>query len=257
MADRESTSIDFFNRKIKKSRLEKQMRRRKKFLKIGVVLSVVVGLLVVYFSMSISRVQTINVTGNRYLDKADVIAQSGVTTADYLLAALPFVVENRLKSNPLIEGVSVKWDFVKRIVQIDIVEKRLFGYRYDDVPYILFMNHQRIPMDKDTLKLLPYLPFINGFEAAELENDLIDSFVDVEEKMMNHIAEIFQYQTSYDDKMLRIVMRDGNQVFTTLQTVDVINYYYEIVAGLKVKQACIFIDEITRQAYTSSCPVVE
>ena len=49
-------------------------------------------------------------------------------------------------------------------------------------------------------------------------------------------------------------MKDGNRLFTSYYSVDILNKYNGISSANKKVNACIYIDEFSKNAYTSICP---
>ncbi len=255
MDNKDLTSIDFFNKKIKKNRQKQQDLKRKRFKNISLTIIITITVVFIYLTSPIAKIAIINVSGTNYLDKNDIIKQSQLTNHDYLFLSWPQAITNRLLKHQLIAEAKVSLNFLKGQVNLEIKEKELFGYRYDsDEPEIILANHEILALNQDNLKLLPYLIYISGFNEENLLDRLLEGFQAVDDGVKAHISEIFQYQVSYDDSLIRIVLKDGNQVFTSFQTIAVLNYYFEIVKSLKVANACIFIDELSQQPYTSQCP---
>lgn len=255
MDNKDLTSIDFFNKKIKENRQKQKYLKNKRIKNIIVPLVIIFGIIFVYINSSIAKVNIINVAGTNYLDKSDIIKLSQLKSSDFLLLTWPKAVEVRLLKGNLIESAKVSLNFSKGQVNIVIIEKELFGYRYDlDEPEIILANQEVLALDESNLKLLPYLIYISGFNDDSLLKRLLIGFNEVDSGVKAHISEIFQYHVSYDDSLIRIVLKDGNQVFTSFQTIDILNYYFEIVSNLKISNACIFIDELSKQPYTSVCP---
>lgn len=253
MKDSDKTNIAIFSEKIKETRKKNRKEKAKKILRIIVVLSILVMITFMYLQTSISKIKTINVIGNSLLTKEEILTQAEIAINDYYVLQIPFVLENRLKKHYLIDDAKVKWH-LDRSITIEVTEEKSFGYRFDDKPYIILRDNTMIEMDETNLHLLPHLPFIKGFDSDELQKELIESFSDVNEEMLLNVSEIHQFAKSYDDKMVRIYMNDGNQVFASFQSVYQLNHYYDILKLLNGYNNCIYIDELSKEAYTSDCP---
>ena len=54
--------------------------------------------------------------------------------------------------------------------------------------------------------------------------------------------------------MICLLMQDGNRFFSSYYSMDVLNSYNSIVSNLNQSDACIFVDEMSKSAYTQPCP---
>ena len=166
MDNKDLTSIDFFNKKIKKNRQKQQDLKRKRFKNISLTIIVTITVIFIYLTSPIAKIAIINVSGTNYLDKNDIIKQSQLTNHDYLFLSWPQAITNRLLKHQLIAEAKVSLNFLKGQVNLEIKEKELFGYRYDsDEPEIILANHEILALNQDNLKLLPYLIYISGFNG--------------------------------------------------------------------------------------------
>jgi cell division protein FtsQ len=91
---------------------------------------------------------------------------------------------------------------------------------------------------------------ISGFDEEDLLNKLVSSFADVDDSIMIFISEIHQTSVSYDRALIRLVMSDGNQIFTEFAALDLINEYKLIVNQISPANKCIYFDALHR-AYSS------
>ena len=80
------------------------------------------------------------------------------------------------------------------------------------------------------------------------------AFRHVPAAMISLISEIQQYEVSYDPNMIRLIMHDGNQFFSSYYSMDVLSEYNGIVSNLNKPNSCIYVDEMSKSAYTQLCP---
>lgn len=252
--DKNPSSVDIILTKEKELQKRKKQRKRRKVITIVSVIFVIVAVIGVYLISDISKVKTVVVSGNVNLSKNTVLETTKVNESDLFLFVISEIVESDLEKNPFIKKATVTKS-LDRVVYIEIEEELVLGYRYSsDGAKLIFFDGTSIPLEDKYLFVLPNIPYISGFEGTELEGRLIKGFSSLDIEIFSLIAEIQQYQVSYDDKLVRIRMQDGNQVFTSLNSIDSLNYYYEILRSLKVTNSCIYIDEISGSAYSQVCP---
>ena len=236
---------------------EEQKKKKNRIVQRRVVIygSIVTVLLliVVYIASPISRVKTILIKGNRMLSNQEVLVYGNIKVNDLLIFVFTRSIEKNLEKNPFILEANVQKTF-DRGIEITIVEKKIFTYRLDGEPMIYFFDGSQWELTEKELSYLTAVPYLNGFHDADLLEKVRVAFLDVDENIFRMISEIHEYATSYDAHMLRIVMQDGNQIFTSLLSLKSINYYLEILNNLKVENSCIFIDELSGSAFSMVCP---
>lgn len=235
--------------KIKKA---KRRRRNRKFFSILIIIAVSV----IYFSSDFSRPKAIVISGNNILSKDEVLKAAKVSDDSRLILSQAFLIKRNLKSHPFIKKSSVNTSFFKRTIQIDIDELEIFAYRYkDNETYMILDDGRSEILSNELYQHLSDLIYVSGFIEDEDQTRLAKSFSEVEESVTSQISEIHQTSVSYDDKLLEIWMNDGNKVYTSFQTVERLNYYFDIIMGLKASNSCIYIDELSGEAYSQKCTV--
>ncbi len=221
---------------------------------LAIFLSIAILFLFYYFSPS-SNIFRITVSGDSVLDEKEIIKKSGLTTDDKFLLFSASSVEKKLEKDPFIK----KADVIRKngsLVEIVIEEEKLIGYSYDQGDaVVLFADDRQEKMDMDTLYLIEKLPLISGYRGDDL-NFIRIGFKDIDHDTIKEISEIHCYPFSYDDKMMEVIMKDGNYVFTSTFGLKMLDHYYSILSSLNLhnKNVCIYLDEVTNSGYVSACP---
>lgn len=230
------------NRKIKKIRKRRNRRR------IAIVL-LLVGI-AFYFISDYSNVRVIEVKGNVFYTKKQIMDTSQVTYAMKSIMAPGFLIEKRLEEDPLIKDVSVSktWDGVFRI---KVEEENLVGYYEKDGKYYLLLQGEDDKEIKDSksLSLAPYLVDLN----KEQREQYAKALEEVETKNIRMISEVSHHETSYDKNMLKLIMQDGHIVYTSINGLKNVAYYREILKGLNTTHRCIVFAEESNAAYSEKC----
>ncbi len=234
-------------------------RRKTRFIKqkhrlflLGVFLGLII-VIALFLASPFSNIYAINVSGNVYLADSYYLDLAGIDTSDKYFLVLTPLVENKIKESPLVESVKVKHDD-DLIISIEIKEKNVIGYTYEDLPYLILDDATKIALDEKNLDLISKVPFIEGYNDEEMKL-IAKGFKKMDQKMVNEISEIHKYPFSYDDMMMEVIMRDGNYVYLSYYALHLLDNYYSFSSKIEASgPVCIFVDDLSSSAYTSTCP---
>lgn len=252
-AEDNRTSVDLLIEQRRHQAQLRQFRQRKRRLFRWGILTALAVMAAGYYFSGASRISTIRVSGNVNMSRDQILKLSGLTEDSRWLLVWPMSVERRLRTYPFVSKVTVSHRAHSEIL-IHIEEKEPIGYRYISEPEILFKDGSTAPLDESVLGLIARIPLITGFESEEQTADLAMAFRDVSADQISLISEIRQFEVSYDPNMIRLMMHDGNQFFSSYYSMDVLNQYNSIVSKLNQQKACIYVDEMSKSAYTQRCP---
>ena len=179
------------------------------------VVMAVVTCLVYYFSFD-ARIKVMACTGNYYYTDAQIYDMAKVNSASRSLLTPGFLVERRLESDPLIQSVTVKKNGDQ--ISLDVEEKTVIGYFVKEGKnYLLTNEGEQIELNEKYLKSIIHFPLMSDFTDQQLEN-IWKEFKKYPELLtrdvVEKIAEMVPYQSSYDANMIKMTMQDGNVVFT-------------------------------------------
>lgn len=247
------TSVDLLIEQRKRQAQQKNFRRQKRRLFKAAIGCALIVMGTAYYFSDAALVKTVSVQGNVSLSRSDVLELAGITAHSRWLMVFTPQVKNALQQYPLIASASVRHERGNKIV-IEIEEREPVGYRYIEEPEILLKDGSIVKMDERMVGLIARIPLIVGFQSAEQSADLAMAFRNVSAGMISLISEIQQFEVSYDPNMIRLIMHDGNQFFSSYYSMDVLNEYNSIVSNLNKAQSCIYVDEMSKSAYTQLCP---
>lgn len=234
-------------------RISREYRNaRPRLFRIGILIGTVL-LLGLYFIMPVSRIKGITVSGNIYLSKDYIKEQAGVKTGNLFYLPLPGIIEQQLESDPLIESCDVQLQR-GNIVRIEVEEKKIVGYRYDEEPLILFYDNTSTPLKSEYLGVIAEVPLINGFFEEEQTRLLLKCFENVDKEIISEIAEITQFDIGYDAEAIKVLMRNGGYFIGSYRSLSLINQYNAIYSHLEDRSQCIFADDNLTVAYAKACP---
>ena len=245
---------NYLVKKRQASRDEKKYRGDKNRLFIVAVLLCIILLASLYLMSSRSKVYRVSVTGNVYLDDDYYRDLSGIGEDAIYYLTLDTNIQNAIASDPLVKSVTVD-HLDHNVIGINVEEKKIIAYIYDDEPYLIDEDGERIPMTTDYYDLISMVPIIEGYSIDEIK-EIARGFKNVDDDMIAEISEIHKYPFSYDERMMEVIMRSGNYVYVSYYGLSLLNNYHGIEASLASDEdhVCIFLDEVTNSGYTSSCP---
>lgn len=235
-----------------KKKNRKKVRRRKRLL----ITAVCVFLVAIYFTSDLSKVETLHVNGNSYYSKEEVLVKAGLSY-DSRYAILPsWYIASKLEKDDMILDATVDKSFDGNIT-VDITEKTIVGYFVEgNKNYVLFDDGTQKVMDEKHIEKIVNYPLIDGFNKKEREN-LAKAFSKkgekVDQEILKMISEMAPHKESYDDHMVKIVMQDGNKIYTSYDSIYILNSYKQTLKKLKKDHVCFVMDANTKTYITEDC----
>lgn len=246
----ESAQVILDKRKQIRKKIKNKGIKNRLFL-LGVIFTIVL-MSVMYFFSEASNVYKVHVVGNNYVSKDEIIAYSKIKKNSKYLFVQDFLVTQNVNKHPFIVNSYVTHERYN-VINIEVVERKPFAYRVSDEIIVYTTDYKEIVVEFEN-ELLARLPMIAGFEDEEVMKEVGKSFDEVKEHIISSIALITQYPQSYDQNMMQLLMRDGNTVFVSIFSTEVLNQYFDIISSVEGVNNCIFIEDISKNAYKSICP---
>ena len=238
-------------RKLKKEESRFVRMKRICFL-IGVILSLII-ITTIYFISSHSNIYRITIKSNNYLKDEDIIKLSELDTDNKYILTFPLLVENRIRTNPLVSNCTVS-RLDDRLIEISVEEKKIICYKENNGKYQLILaDDERINLDNSNDYLINYVPYIDGFDDEQIK--LIEkNLEECDYKIINEISEIHNYpELKYQN--VELIMRDGNYIFTSVYGLNILNHYHKIQSSyISNNKICYYFEDISGNAYSSACP---
>ena len=232
---------------------EKLFRSHQNRIAIRAVLVAVLCVVIVYFALPISHIQAIRITGSHFLSEQYILDTAAISENDRFYLTIPSLVRNRLESNPLIETAEVTMND-DQTVSIAVTESEMIGYRYIDKPEVVLKDGSVIALESAYLDLVAMIPLITGFEDGQKLAKLVSAFQNVDQEVIEDIAEIREYPLSYDPEAILVLMRTGGYFIGGYYTMQNINSYNEVYALQADKSKCLFSLESEGKVSSQTCP---
>lgn len=214
---------------------------------IGFVVILLLSVVVYLFSPA-TQIQALSCTGNYYYTPQQIYAIADVSINDRTFLHTPSQVKSTLEKNPLIEKATVELD--GQNMSIHVTEKTIIGYfEQDGFQYLVSSQGERIRMTEELdASTLVHFPLI-----AKMENDSIADIDEIAKEVRRHpdyltrevlekIAEIQPWEESYDKEMLKLILQDGNTVFTSIRSLYMMSAYQQVLTNLQGDNVCFLLD---------------
>ena len=232
---------------------EKLFRSHQNSIAIKAVLTALCCVILIYFILPISHIHTIRITGQHFLTDTYIKEIAGISESDRFYLTIPSIVKSRLESNPLIASAEVTMAD-DQTISISVVENEMIGYRYIDKPEVVLKDGSVVALESAYLDLVAMIPLIKGFEDEEKLNKLVTAFQDVDQEVIEDIAEIREYSLSYDPGTILVLMRTGGYFIGSYYSMANINSYNEVYALQSDKSQCLFSLEGQAKISSQTCP---
>lgn len=231
-----------FQKKAKTAPARKKARsRRVIFLSALLFAAVSLG---VYFFSDNSRVQALFCRGNFYYTSQQIFEKAGIAVNNSSLLHTAGSMQDALEEDPLIESARI--DVNDRKVVITVQEELVLGYlEKDGQTMLLFEDGTLHPWDASNSRVLMHFPLIENLDDEQLSALAAQAQKypqAITRDLIEKIAEISPWQERYDKNMLRLIMQDGNEVFTSMDSLYMLEKYQRILPDLEGDGVCLMLD---------------
>lgn len=200
--------------------------------------------LIYYFSDS-TLVQALTCSGNYYYTSQQIYQIAGIGVNKRSLVMPASLIASHLEEDPLIASASVSKD--GRSLVVDVQEKTIIGYlATDDSNELITTDNERISVDNEMmLRTLVHYPLIQDLSEDQISQlcEMARKYPDaLNREVFEKIAEILPWSESYDKNMVKLVMQDGNTIFSSISSLFMIERYQEILPDLLGENVCLVLD---------------
>ena len=233
---------------------QRKMRKRRRFRRF--IFLTLLAMVCFYFFSDLSKVRSLSVEGNYFYSDEEIYEIAGVNYETRYLLKPAFLMDNALQNNQLIESAEVEKG-LDGVIHIQVKEKLVVGYIIkDDQYYLLDSEGKQIKVSDKDLSSVKRYPLLSGFNDDQLDA-LANAFDTVKDKINKNvllrISEILPYKTSFNANMMRVVMRDGNTLYGSYDSVGVLQIYENVLTKLQGNNVCLYMDEENGAMSKISC----
>lgn len=241
----------------RKKKRKVRWRRVKRLVLLTVL---IVGTL--YFASDYSKVKSLSVSGNTYYRDEDILRMAKLSYRTRYVVMPKFVIAWNLEQQDLIESVDVIKNW-QGAIQLEVHEKKILGSVVDEVgkSYVIACKAAKEPIERiavadDYRFALANYPVLGDFDDENLQK-LADAFNvkkrEVGPEIIAMISEIQPYQRSYDKHMVKLVMQDGNTLYSSYDGIPLLNDYKQVLRSSGKSHVCMELDETNASIYEQPC----
>lgn len=241
----------------KKKKRKVRWRRVKNIVIIAVL---VIG--TIYFASDYSKVKSLSVSGNTYYTDKDILNMADLSYETRYVIMPGFMIQWNLGKYDLIDSV----DVIKNLqgaIQLEVHEKKILGSvkDKDGKTYVIVCGKEKQPFEKYEvddahMSSLVHYPVLGNFDDENMQK-LVDAFTinkrEVNADLIAMISEIQPYSRSYDKHMVKLIMQDGNTLFSAYDGIPLLNDYKQVLRSSSKSHVCLELDETNASIYESAC----
>lgn len=194
-----------------------------------IILFLFIYVIVTYVKIPIKN---IFVKGNSYLSDQQIIDLAGISDYPSLLSFTNRQLEKKLEKNIYIKDAAVKKEFRK--VYIEIEENYPLFYNENTKKTVMYNF-------KETSDIVnaPILINTTTTETYELFKQKMKL---INRSIIERISEIKYDPNSVDEERFLFTMSDGNYAYITLEKIESINNYVDIIKTFDNKKGILYLD---------------
>lgn len=257
---KEEVLYDEHEERLKKTKARRRRTIRRRHRLYLLIALAAAALILLYFLSDLSKVRSLKVEGNRFYSDEQIYGMADVGYETRYLLKPSFLMENALKGGSLIEDARVE-KTLNGDIRIEVTEKQIIGYLVEENAYVLLCgNGERIELQEDEIGSIVNYPLLNGFSDEQLDS-IAKAFDEVSDKvsadLIERISEILPYETSFNQNMMKIVMRDGNTLYGSYDSVGLLQIYQAALEQLEGRNVCFYMDGENQAMSKISCSEFE
>ncbi|WAA10636.1 cell division protein FtsQ/DivIB [Fervidibacillus albus] len=198
---------------------------------------------IAYFQSPISKVGSITVSGNRFLDGNTIIEKSGITEKTTVLNMDRGKAEASLTEFPEIKSTQIHLQFPNHVL-IEVEEYDRVGLIEENGDIYPLLESGEIGSEKMSIGKEGG-PLLRAFSESTFIQIATEQLVQIPIEIRNSISEIVYSPSNTDQYRVVLFMNDGFEVHATLRTLaEKLKYYPSVISQLDPEQKGIIDMEV-------------
>lgn len=197
--------------KLKQARKKKANRRLIFYLSIFFVLICII----VYVQSPLSNVRTVEITGNHFVTKEDIIEKNNLSNKTNIWTINKKKMEENLLGNEVIKSVEVERKLPWTIV-INIIEHEHVGYIKNETTYHPILDKGNILTSYES-SIKGDAPLLIGFSEEKYLKSMAEELYQLPDSILDLISEIHWVPTKENKNKIILYMNDGFIVDGTIR----------------------------------------
>ncbi|MDO4378771.1 MAG: FtsQ-type POTRA domain-containing protein [Erysipelotrichia bacterium] len=234
-------------------------KKKRRLSKLGKLITVVffLTLAVTFYFVAFAKINNIKVSGNTFLTDEYILNCLDISTSDPVIKALINKQKNKLKNEEIIDDIVIEIH-AHQCISVQVKEKKIIGWQQDDAGIQLITSDGNyIPFQTTYVNnyyLLPYFVNIDKEKALIIAS----KFAQLDNDILYRISEVHNLSFTYDSNMVKLVMDEGNYIYSSLEGIPYVKNYLQIIANDRSENnKCILIMEEYNKALKTSCEELE
>lgn len=199
-----------------------------------IILCLLLIFLVMYliFSYVNIPIRNIFISGNSNISDQKIIDLADLSDYPSILSFTSYGLEKKLEKNIYIDDAVVKKQF--RTIYIEIKENYPLFFNQNTGKTIMYNFKET---DKDIIA-----PVLINSLTEEVYELFKEKMKLVKKNVIDRISEIKYDPVSVDEERFLFMMNDGNYVYITLEKIEAVNDYVEIIKTFENKKGILYLD---------------
>ena len=179
------------------------------------------------------RINNVIVKGNVLFDDYDIIKKAHLDDYPSSLGNLSFSIKKTLEKDPYIKKANVYKTSLTKVV-IDVKE---------NLPLFYYLPTKKtVLMDKSQTDDNFPVPTVINYVPDKIYALLLDEISSADYDIIKRVSEIKYDPNEVDDERFLFTMNDGNYIYITLEKMDKINKYLDIIKSFNNKKGILYLD---------------
>lgn len=211
---------------------KKVKKRRIRYGRIIFCLLILFTLFYLIFTYVKIPIRNIFISGNTTLKDQEIIDLADISDYPSILSFSSYGIEKKLEKNIYVKKAKVKKDF--RQVYIEIEENYALFYNNNTKKTIMY-NFKETDIDMNA-------PILINSLTSDVYKLFKEKMKLVNRNIIDRISEIKYDPVSVDEERFLFTMNDGNYVYITLEKIEKINNYVDIIKTFENKKGILYLD---------------
>jgi len=181
-----------------------------------------------------TNITNIYISGNNYLTDQEIIDIAGLSNYPNTINNISFKIEKRIKKNKYINKVKVEKNILLNNVYINVEENYPLFY-YSSKNKTILYNGEEVDGSES-------LTIITNSIPADIYNKLIEKTKNININILYRISEIEYSPNEVLKERFLLLMNDGNYVYITLDKLNTLNKYLDIIKKFEDKKGILYLD---------------
>lgn len=216
---------------MKKKKKKKKIRFKFRFIIVFLLILYIIVMSIVYLlDLPISNIY---IKGNYYLTDQQVIEIAKIDNYPSTFKNLSSTLKKKLEKNILIKEAKVKKKVLTQ-VKIEIIENKPLFFNQS--------TNKTVLLDGRESEIIFDVPILINYVPDVIYDEFIKAMGTINIDILNKISEIKYDPDEVDDSRFLFTMTDANYVYITLNKLEKINNYNDIVKQFDNKKGILYLN---------------